>query len=290
LFVIFGIILACLIGLSKQIADESNTPVSWLILISRLLLGLPFVLYIPGYLLQGLFFPLRDDLDKIERIGLSLGLSVALIALLALLLNALPWGLSSMAILIGQSGLTLLLIIVTLIVRWFQPADQVYIPEVNPHLNRWWSSLGISERNMMAVMVGVLFLTLLAAAWIFLLPSPSSYMTEFYMLGSEGYAENFPRQANMGQSISVSLGVTNRERTSMQYRLEVWQVDPLDGTHRQLVAGVSPFTLSVGESHQWDQSWQPAWSGQDQQFEFLLYTADDPDPYRQLLLWMNIDP
>jgi uncharacterized membrane protein len=289
LIIAAGLFLACFTIVGTGFSLGTHDLLYWPIQLGRVLLGLPFVLYIPGYLLQGIFFAKRDDLDSLERMGLSLGLSVALVALLALLLNALPWGLSISAILVGQGCLVLLLIILSALVRRLQPTA-VDLPASFTSLSAWWVSLQQGERRMLLVMAAALLFTLFTAAWIFLVPSSADYMTEFYMLGPEGLAQNFPRQASMGQLIGVTLAITNRERASMQYRVEVWQVDPLDGTHRQLVAAASPFTLSVGESHQRSQTWQPAWPGQDQQFELLLYTATDPDPYRQLLLWMNIVP
>jgi uncharacterized membrane protein len=285
-----GILLGCLLGLISLFPIAPHSLLSWVVLIVRLLIGLPFVLYIPGYLIQGIFFSHRSDLDPLERAGLSLGLSVASIVLLALLLNALPWGLHPTAILLGQGSLVLLLVVVTAFVRHFQPVEGAYLPDMPPHLARWWLALKVGERRTLLVMAAALIFALLTAAWIFLVPSPSQYMTEFYMLGPEGKAENFPREASLGQPITVTLGLTNRERSSMTYRVELWQVDPLEGTHRQVVAYSSVLSLDVGQTLQWSQTWQPAWSGQDQQFEFLLYASNNPEPYRQLVLWMNINP
>jgi uncharacterized membrane protein len=283
LLMISGIILSCLIGLSKLFPIDTYTPISWIILIVRLLLGLPFVLYIPGYLLQGLFFPQRADLDRIERIGLSLGLSVALITLLALLLNALPWGLSSPAILIGQGGMTLLLILLTVIVRWFQPVDQVYIPNINPHLNRWWSSLGMSEQNMMVVMAGALFLASLTAAWILLVPSKSQYMTEFYILGQEGLAEDYPREIIAGQTITITTGITNREGTISTYNILV-------KAGEQILGQAGPITLA--DQAAWEQpvKFIAPTAGDDQQIMFLLEREGQQSPYRSLQLWVNVKP
>jgi uncharacterized membrane protein len=289
LIIASGLFMACFTILGTQFSLGAHDLLYWPVLVGRILLGLPFVLYIPGYLLQGIFFARKDDLDSLERMGLSLGLSIALLVLLALLLNALPWGLSTSAILVGQGSLVILLVILTAFARHLQP-DAADLPGTHPGLSAWWVGLQQGERRMLLVMAAALIFALFTAAWVFLVPSSADYMTEFYMLGPEGLAQNFPRQASMGQSITVTLAVTNRERTSMQYLVEVWQVDPLDGTHRQQVGRAPLFIVPGGETSQWDQTWQPAWSGQDQQFEFLLYTANDPDPYRQLLLCMNIDP
>ena len=40
----------------------------------RVVLGLPIVLFLPGYALIATLFPRKDDLDGIERIALSFGL------------------------------------------------------------------------------------------------------------------------------------------------------------------------------------------------------------------------
>jgi len=52
------------------------------------------VLFLPGYTLIATLFPRKDDLDGIERVALSFGLSIAITPLLGL---ALILGLSSKA-------------------------------------------------------------------------------------------------------------------------------------------------------------------------------------------------
>ena len=53
----------------------------------RILLGGPFVLFFPGYTMVAALFPGRDDLEGLERLGLSLGLSIAVLPLMGLVLN-----------------------------------------------------------------------------------------------------------------------------------------------------------------------------------------------------------
>src|SRR3972149_42796 len=59
---------------------------------ARIILGLPFVLFFPGYALMAALFPRKDDIDPIERVALSLGLSIAVVPLIGLALNYSPWG------------------------------------------------------------------------------------------------------------------------------------------------------------------------------------------------------
>src|SRR5262245_7754508 len=58
----------------------------------RIPFGLIAVLLAPGYALLSALFPRKDHFDGSARIGLSFGLSVPVIPVLALLLSWLPWG------------------------------------------------------------------------------------------------------------------------------------------------------------------------------------------------------
>ena len=56
------------------------------------LLAILLVLFVPGYVLVAALFPGSKEIDWIERIVLSLGLSIAVVPLLGLLLNYTPFG------------------------------------------------------------------------------------------------------------------------------------------------------------------------------------------------------
>ncbi|HEX4841651.1 MAG TPA: DUF1616 domain-containing protein, partial [bacterium] len=68
---------------------------------ARIVLGLPFVLFFPGYVLIAALYPRRSDLDGVERVALSLGLSLAVVPLIGLVLNYTPWGIHPTPILVG---------------------------------------------------------------------------------------------------------------------------------------------------------------------------------------------
>jgi len=58
----------------------------------RTILGLFLILFIPGYSLIVVLFPKKDDLEGVERLALSFGLSIAVTPLIGLVLNYTPWG------------------------------------------------------------------------------------------------------------------------------------------------------------------------------------------------------
>jgi len=58
----------------------------------RYVLGSLYVLYIPGATLIEVLYPKHEDLSPLERLALSIGLSLALVPLVGLILNYTPWG------------------------------------------------------------------------------------------------------------------------------------------------------------------------------------------------------
>src|SRR3990167_4189082 len=95
--------------------------------IIRTILGLPMVLFIPGYVLITALFPKKDDLDSIERIALSFGLSIATVPLIGLGLNFTPFGIRLIPILISLTIYSISLIIVTEYRRRQLPEEQRFI-------------------------------------------------------------------------------------------------------------------------------------------------------------------
>lgn len=71
----------------------------------RWILGASFVLFIPGYAFTIAVFP-QKELDLAERIAVSFGLSVAVVAFVSLLLNFSPWRITLTPVLICLALIT----------------------------------------------------------------------------------------------------------------------------------------------------------------------------------------
>ena len=111
--------LACILFVLTLRLDE--TPV-WV------LFGLALVLFLPGYSLVAALFPRRDDLDDIERITLSFGLSIAVVPLLCLGLNYTQYGIRLVPVLLGPSLFTVLLALVAYMRRaWVSEAERFVV-------------------------------------------------------------------------------------------------------------------------------------------------------------------
>ena len=82
----------------------------------RNILGIIFILWLPGYALIKAIFPENmpiktssEKLDAIERIMLSIGTSLAIVPMVGLILNYLPWGIRLLPVTLALIGLTLII-------------------------------------------------------------------------------------------------------------------------------------------------------------------------------------
>jgi hypothetical protein len=91
------------------LANLERTPIiGGILLYARYLLASVFVLFFPGYSFIKALFPVKE-IDNVERIALSIGMSLAIVAINALILNYTPWGISTTPITLSLLGLTLTL-------------------------------------------------------------------------------------------------------------------------------------------------------------------------------------
>lgn len=79
----------------------------------RIALGTIFTLFLPGYALIEVLYPSGEDLKPIERLALSIGLSLALVPLIGLILNYTPWGIRLNSVVVTLSILTLGLMLIS---------------------------------------------------------------------------------------------------------------------------------------------------------------------------------
>lgn len=104
------IILSTATTISVFTISEKMYPYIYL----RYIIGSIFVLFLPGYSLIKTLFPTKE-IDNIERVALSIGMSLALVPLIGLLLNYTPWGIRLTPITMSLLSLTVILSITGLI-------------------------------------------------------------------------------------------------------------------------------------------------------------------------------
>jgi len=87
----------------------------WVYLLSgqtyaRFFLSIVYVLFLPGYSLVELISTFEKNVEGVEKIAYSFGLSMVTVILLSFLLNYTPWGISLVPLLVGISVFTIVCI------------------------------------------------------------------------------------------------------------------------------------------------------------------------------------
>jgi len=116
-WITIALTLATIVAVFTIPADNENP-----LIYVRYVLGIIFVLWMPGYAFIKALFPERspvktssEDLDIILRVALSIGMSLALVPMVGLLLNYTPWGITLTPIVLSLVALTVVFAVAALI-------------------------------------------------------------------------------------------------------------------------------------------------------------------------------
>lgn len=190
----------------------------------RLVLGLPFILFIPGYLLIYVLFPKKDvEIDMIERIALSFGLSIAVVPLIGLGLNYTAWGITLTSVLAGNSIFIIIMGILAYI-RWMQTPIPQQI-KYNIHVTILDKNAGKLDQALTIILLMAISIALVTLAYVVVTPKQGESFTEFYLLGPTGTLSDYPTDLLVGEQGKITIGIANHEHQVKQYSVEIWLIN-----------------------------------------------------------------
>jgi uncharacterized membrane protein len=247
----------------------------------RIVLGLPFILFFSGYTLIAALFPKKAELGSIERVALSFGLSIAVVPLIGLILNYTPWGIKLYPILVSIT----LFILVTSGAAWYRrhklPEEERLSISFNVTLPRWAAMSGWDKVLSIVLVVSILG-AIGALAYVIMTPKAGEKFTEFYILGLDGKAANYPTELTVGEEGKVILGIVNHEHEDeLTYRVEIL----IDGEGNSTI---SPPALNHGVKWEDEVGFVPQKAGGNQTVEFILYKQGEEEVYHSVYLRLNV--
>jgi uncharacterized membrane protein len=248
----------------------------------RILIGVPFALFFPGYALVCALFPSNREVDGIERFALSIGLSLAVVPLIGLVLNYTPFGIRLYPVLISLFLFTFLMSVAAGYRRKRLEVEERVVPSFSVSVPRWGEMNGVNKILFVGMIVGMLvsgvFLFSFVAA-----PRVGDRFTEFYVLGSSGKIEDYPTNLTLGENGTVILGVVNHEYEEVNYNV-VMRLD------NETIGTIDNIRLMHEGTWGENYTFTPEKAGDKMKLEFLLFKEGVEDPYRSLHLRISVKP
>ena len=137
------------------------------------------------------------------------------------------------------------------------------------------------KKALSTLLVLLIFATTFAIVWFTVVAGKGEGFTEFYMLGQDGKADNYPSKIKLGDNVTVSVGIINKENEATSYRTTI-QIEEFT------IKEIGPVILPCNEKWEQEVSFTPAKVGDNQKVELLLYKDDGADPYLSLNLRIDV--
>ena len=262
------------------------------------LIGIILVLFVPGYVLTDLLFPQNSEIDWIERLCLSIGLSIAVVPLLALVLNFTPPGITLESVVIAIAVFSGIIGYAA-----FRKREQL---EPNKRMGATivisrdgWKDYSIFDKVLAILLVLGIGVAVSVLAALALTPQPGERFTEFYTLGPLGNASSYPTALNISQPWSEVVGIENHESAPMIYtvRIDLVGIQIVYNATTRVNQTIelnrttwSTFDVALSDGKNWTKSYtfrindKGLWKVQ-----FLLFRSGDLSlAYRELHLYVRV--
>lgn len=276
----------------------------------RVLFGVPVILFIPGYALIAALFPGSKDIDGIERVALSFGLSIAVVPLVGLALNYTPWGIRLDPIVISLTLLTICLCIAAQYRRALLPAETRFVvpfAEIQKSSVAEFFPKDASrlDRALSIILIFAILAAVATTVFVIVVPKEGEKFTEFFILGEKNMAADYPTSLAVGEKGALSIGIGNHEYRNITYTVETYLVtmsfdEKTNTSSLQSMDMLDRFTVPVSHNQTviTPYSFAAKKTGYNR-IEFLLFNQTVPDnrvrgmdrinqSYRDLHLWLTV--
>jgi len=136
--------------------------------------------------------------------------------------------------------------------------------------------------KILTVVFAVLIVAAIAAiVWLAIVPEKGDSFSEFYILGPNSKASDYPKEIPAGKAAAVLVGIVNREHHLVSYNIVV-ETDNVTIGHME--------SIKLEDGQKWEQnvSFVPLRIGDNQKVDFLLYKNEDIMHYLSLNLWVDV--
>jgi len=187
--------------------------------ILRIIFGVPFLLFLPGYSLVSALWVKHSELDPLERVGFSFGLSLALVTLVGLGINYTPWGITLLSVVLGVYVLIIFLNVITCFRRKQLNAEDRFTLRTEYILAKA-DTLKSTDTIVIVIVIIAIVIGVGLLSFIAMNP-PSEKYSELFILDSNGTTDNYPTDLDVNESASIIINVVCHEDEDTDYQVVV---------------------------------------------------------------------
>jgi uncharacterized membrane protein len=138
------------------------------------------------------------------------------------------------------------------------------------------------DKVLITILISAILGGIVSLGFTIASPAGGRDFTEFYIVGLDGQAGDYPNGLIIGEEGEVKVGIISRECETTSYRLAI----EIDGT-QQTETGL----LTLAPDEKWEDviKFRPQKTGDNQKVAFLLYKNGATEPYLELYLWINVE-
>jgi uncharacterized membrane protein len=255
----------------------------------KMFFSIPILLFIPGFCIIAILYPRDGDLSLPQRILLSFGFSVPVVSLLAIGLYISPWVLQLDSLILLSALVSVVLILAAQYRRAMVRSQDAYHPrfsEIPDALRHALAPLGGDriDRLLSVALVLVMIIAITATILVIALPKENEYFTDFFILGANRMAADYPYEIVTGQYYPMYFGVANHEKRNASYTIETWSMNASFNTTTNATGIVSMdpgdrFSLSLANNETTILPYSfVVKNPEDNRIAFLLFNETVPGP------------
>jgi len=262
----------------------------------RIILSLPFIIFIPGYVVLFALFPTKKTergIGNAERVALSFGVSIALVPFIAYLLNFTPWGIRLSSILFSLFFFNIFVCFIAFY-RWYKaPSEKRIIFSLEISSLKTKSSL---EKILIIILGLSIIISFSTLFYVINNPRTGEAFTEFYFLGPGGKIAGYPQNLFIGENGSIIIGLVNHEYKTMNYTIEIWLINETTSYNTTSQKNETTYAhmwflnkvtqplnnMPITTDKEWKSQWEYNYTFQikrrgEYKLTFLLFTTPTPD-------------
>ncbi len=262
----------------------------------QLLFGSLLVFLLPGYALVAAVFPLRAGsdaeanrgIDGLERIVLSVSVSIAVVVLVGIALHLTDAGVRPVSMTLATGGIAIVASIAASVRRKLISDDRCFAPTLDDWVGAARTELFDTETRtdviLNVALVVVLLFSVVSIGYAVGIPKEGDSYTKFYLLTENEsgtlVASDYPTNFSRNESKPIHVGVENVEHRPVSYTV-VAQLQRVSDENASTVTKRDELwrtqrSLDAGRTWRTQRSIDPTMTGERLRLVFLLYTGSVP--------------